>query len=255
VKSIEFKYDPAARCIRLSDGELIDIGDPRAFSIISRAWLQSSWDLKYVYNFSWLGRPIIQLPEDIVRIQEVIYQVQPDIIIETGIAHGGSLVFFASLCVAIGKGRVIGIDIDIRAHNRKAIEEHKLSSYISLVEGNSVEDGVVESVGRGIGPRDAVLVVLDSNHQKNHVLAELERYSSLVSVGSYIVVCDGIMKYVAGAPRTHDDWIWNNPLAAIDEFLSTHSEFECVEPVWLFNEGKSTERVSYWPSAYLKRVM
>ena len=254
MSGIEFKYDPDARSIRLSDGELIDIGDPRAFSIISKAWLQSGWDLKYVYNFSWLGRPIIQLPEDIIRIQEVIYQVQPDVIIETGVAHGGSLVLYAGLCAAIGRGRVIGIDIDIRAHNRKAIEDHKLSSYITLVEGNSVGEGIFRSVRRLVDSEDVVLVVLDSNHQKHHVLAELESYSSLVSIGSYIVACDGIMKYVAGAPRTHDDWTWNNPLAAIDEFLSTHPEFECVEPSRLFNEGGATERVSYWPSAYLKRI-
>jgi cephalosporin hydroxylase len=175
------------------------------------------------------------------------------VIVETGIAHGGSLIFYASLCTAIGKGRVIGIDIEIRPKNRMAIEGHRLSPLISLIEGSSIDPGVVESVRSGIGKSETVLVVLDSNHLKDHVRAELEAYAPLVSAGSYIVVCDGIMKQVAGAPRTSSDWSWDNPLAAIDDFLDLYPEFECVEPVWPFNEGSVTERVTYWPRAYLRR--
>ena len=116
---------------------------PEAFALISQAWLRCGWDNKYVYSFSWLGRPIIQLPEDMVRIQEVIYAVQPDLIIETGIAHGGSLIFYASLCKAMEKGSVVGIDIEIRPHNRKAIETHPLFPFITLIEGSSIEPAVV----------------------------------------------------------------------------------------------------------------
>ena len=188
-----------------------------------------------------------------LRIQEVIYDIKPDVIVETGVAHGGSLIFYASLCTAIGKGRVIGIDIEIRPHNRKAIEEHRLSPLISLVEGSSVDDKVVQSVTERIGHAETVLVLLDSNHLKDHVLAELEAYASLVSPGSYIVACDGIMQQVVGAPRTEDDWSWNNPISAVNEFIAEHPEFEIVEPAWPFNEGKITQRVTYWPKAFLRK--
>ena len=233
----DFHYSNEDSCITLDDGIKIKLDDPRAFSIISEAWLRAGWDTKYVYGFSWLGRPIIQLPEDMLRIQEVIYEIKPDVIIETGVAHGGSLIFYASLCAAIGKGRVIGVDIEIRPHNRTAIEEHRLSPMITLVEGSSISPDIVSTIKDHVGFSETVLVLLDSNHLKDHVLAELEAYSPLVSPGSYIVACDGIMKQVVGAPRSQDDWIWNNPLSAIDEFLERQPNFECVEPNWPFNEG------------------
>ena len=248
-----FFFSASDSSITLEDGSVLALDDPRAFSLISEAWIRAGWDTKYVYGFSWLGRPVIQLPEDMLRIQEVIYQVKPDVILETGIAHGGSLIYYASLCVAMGKGRVIGIDIEIRPNNRKAIEEHRLSPLISLIEGSSVDPGVIQRVGERIGPAETVLVLLDSNHLKDHVLGELEAYSNFVSPGSYIVACDGIMQLVAGAPRTEEDWSWNNPLSAIDEFLERHPEFENVEPEWPFNEGSVSDRVTYWPKAYLRR--
>ncbi len=182
------------------------IGSPEAFSLLSEAWLRSGWDNKYVYSFTWLGRPIIQLPEDMFRIQELIYRVKPDVLVETGVAHGGSLVFYASLFNAMGRGRIIGIDIEIRPHNRKAIEAHDLSKYISLIEGGSTDEGTVERVRRQLQPSDRVLVVLDSNHAKDHVLAELRAYSPMVTLGSYIVSCDGIMSKLKGAPRSQEDW-------------------------------------------------
>jgi len=224
-----------------------------AFSIISQAWLRCGWDNKYVYGFSWLGRPIIQLPEDMFRIQEVIYQVKPDVILETGVAHGGSLVFYASLCKAMHRGRVIGVDIEIRPHNRKAIEEHELFEYISLVEGSSVESQTVANVKSLVKPGEKVFVVLDSDHSKQHVLAELDAYSALVSVGSYIVAADGIMENLAGAPRSHEDWSWNNPKAAAEEFVKNNHDFVIEEPVFPFNEGNITQRVTYWPRAWLRR--
>lgn len=229
------------------------IGTPEAFSIISGAWLRSGWDNKYVYSFSWLGRPIIQLPEDMFRIQEVIYQVKPDVIIETGVAHGGSLIFYASLCKAIGCGRVIGIDIEIRPHNRKAIETHVLFEYITLVEGSSIDPKIIEKAKAMVKAGEKVLVMLDSNHTKQHVLAELNAYSGLVSIGSYIVAADGIMANLVGAPRSSEDWSWNNPKAAAEVFVKSNPNFVMEDPSLPFNEGNITKRVTYWPRAWMKR--
>lgn len=227
---------------------------PDAFRIISDVWLRAGWDTKYVYSFTWLGRPMIQLPEDMIRIQEVIHTVQLDVIVETGVAHGGSLVFYASLCKAMDRGRVIGVDVEIRPHNRAAIEAHALFPLITLIEGSSIEPQIVEEVKSLIKPGEKTIVVLDSNHEKQHVLAELRAYSPLVSVGSYIVAMDGIMEQLAGAPRSAPDWSWNNPRQAALEFVAENADFVIEEPQFAFNEGKITERVTYWPSAFIKRV-
>lgn len=229
------------------------IGTTEAFSIISKAWLRSGWDNKYVYSFTWMGRPVIQLPEDLLRIQEVVYQVKPDVLIETGIAHGGSLIFYASLFKAMGKGRVIGVDIEIRPHNRAAIEAHELSEYLTLIEGSSTAPEIVELVKEQVRPGETVMVVLDSCHTKKHVMDELEAYASLVTSGSYIVATDGIMHWLGDAPRTEEDWCWNNPKSAVDEFIANHPEFDNAPPSFNFNEGNITEMVTYWPSAWLKR--
>ena len=233
--------------------ETYSIDSPEGYAIISEIWLRSGWGNKHVYTFTWMGRPIIQLPEDLIRIQEVIYSVKPDVIVETGIAHGGSLVFYASVCKAMGSGRVIGIDIEIRPHNRKAIESHELYPYLTLIEGSSIEEDVVENVKSQIKHGEKVIVFLDSNHSKQHVLAELKAYASLVSKGSYIVAMDGIMEKVAGAPRTQPDWSWNNPRQAALEFVKSNPGFVIEEPATIFNEG-NVHRVTYWPDAFIKRV-
>ena len=227
---------------------------PEAFKIISDIWLRAGWDTKYVYSFTWLGRPIIQLPEDMIRLQEVIHAVRPDVIVETGVAHGGSLVYYASLCKAMDRGRVIGVDIEIRPHNRAAIEAHPLFSFIRLIEGSSIAPPIVEEVKSLIGPDEQVLVLLDSCHTKEHVLAELRAYSSLIKPGSYIVAMDGIMEQLAGAPRSAADWSWNNPRQAAIEFVAENPDFVIEEPRFAFNEGQVTERVTYWPSAFIKRL-
>jgi cephalosporin hydroxylase len=229
------------------------LASAEGFAIVSRAWLRAGWDAKYVYSFTWMGRPVIQLPEDMIRIQEIVYTVQPDVIIETGVAHGGSLVFYATLCKAMDKGRVIGVDIEIRPHNRVAIEAHPLFSYITLFEGSSVDAGVVSRVAAEVKEGDTVLVLLDSNHTKAHVLAELEAYAPLVTSGSYVVVADGVMGWLGGAPRTQPDWHWNNPLEAAREFIAVHPEFAMEEPPFPFNEGLVRDRVTYWPGAFLRR--
>jgi cephalosporin hydroxylase len=225
-----------------------------AFSLISKAWVRAGWDTKYMYSFTWLGRPIIQLPEDMIRIQEVIWRVKPDVLIETGVAHGGSVIFYATLFKAIGHGRVIGIDVEIRPPNRRAIEQHELSPLITLLEGSSIEPQTVSKVRAMVRPDERVLVILDSKHTKDHVLAELEEYSQLVSLDSYLVVEDGCMEAMAGAPRSQPDWSWNNPKAAISEFLSRNQSFVAEEPVFPFNEGLAADRVTLWPNGYLRRA-
>jgi cephalosporin hydroxylase len=231
----------------------LPLNSPEAFAVISRAWLRAGWDAKYVYSFTWLGRPVIQLPEDLIRVQEVVYTVKPTVIIETGVAHGGSLIFYASLLKAMGGGHVIGIDIEIRPPNRRAIEEHELASAISLIEGSSTAPSVLANVKALLQPEDRTFVMLDSNHSKQHVLDELNAYSSLVSPGSYIVAADGIMADLVGAPRSSEDWAWNNPRAAVTEFLQQNSDFELHEPAFLFNEGTVVERVTYWPGSFIRR--
>jgi len=229
------------------------IGSPDAFEVITQAWLRAGWDNKYVYAFSWLGRPLIQLPEDMIRVQEVFYRIKPDVIIETGVAHGGSLVFYAGLCKIMGHGRVIGIDIEIRKHNRRAIEDHELFQYITLIEGSSIDPVVVGNVSKLVGPEEKAFVMLDSNHTKAHVRRELEAYARFVKSGSYMVAADGIMGDLNGAPRTQPDWGWNNPRSAATEFAADHPEFELEQPPWPFNESNLYKNVTYWPGAWLRR--
>ncbi|HEX7831023.1 MAG TPA: CmcI family methyltransferase [Thermoanaerobaculia bacterium] len=239
------------------DGEshTLSMNSPEAFAAISDAWLRAGWYVKHPYTFTWLGRPIIQLPEDIVRIQELIFRVQPDVIIETGIAHGGSLILSASLCKLLGRGRVIGIDIEIRPHNRAALEAHPLFPLITLIEGSSVDTNVVAQVKSAIRPGETVLVLLDSNHTKEHVLRELDAYAPLVTPDSYIVAMDGhIMELAAGAPRTSPEWMHDNPKAAAAEFARAHPEFVVEEPPFLFNESAITQPVSYFSGGFLKRI-
>ena len=250
------RIDEDEGTVTIADGagtRTLPMDSPEAFAAVSRAWLRCGWDTKYVYGFSWLGRPIIQLPEDLIRIQEVIHRVRPDVIVETGIAHGGSLVFHASLCKALGRGRVIGVDIEIRPHNRAAIEAHDLAPLITLIEGDSIDPAVIKDVRARIAPDETVFAVLDAKHTRDHVLAELRGYGPMVTPGSYIVACDGIMEVVAGAPRTEPDWTWNNPKAAVAAFIAEDPRFAVEEPPFPFNEGAVTERVTYWPSAYVKR--
>ena len=252
------KIDLKNSKVTVEDGEgtiTHGLATPEAFAIISQAWLRCGWDTKHVYTFTWLGRPVIQLPEDLLRLQEVIYAVKPDVIIETGVAHGGGLAFYATLCRAMNRGRVIGVDIEIRPHNRAAIEAHPLASAITLIEGSSIAPGTAAQVKSLIQPGEVVFVILDSNHTRQHVLAELNTYSPLVTSGSYLIVTDGIMKDLAGAPRSHPDWTENNPFAASQEFLKSHREFKAEQPRWLFNESNGlSENITYWPGAYLRRV-
>ncbi len=224
-----------------------------AFELLSHVWLKVGWNEKHVYTFTWLGRPIIQLSEDLVRTQELIYQLRPDVIIETGVAHGGSLVFYASLCKIMGKGRVIGIDIEIRPQNRQSIEAHELSPFITLIEGDSVAPEVIERVEALVKPGETTIVFLDSNHTKAHVASELEAYHSLVTPGSYIVATDGIMQDLYDVPRGKPEWAWDHPSAAAIEFAERHPEFVLEQPAWRFNESSLATNLTHWPQAWLRR--
>jgi cephalosporin hydroxylase len=232
----------------------LDLYSKQAFEIISQQWLKVGWNEKYPYTFTWMGRPIIQLPEDMIRMQEVIYRIRPDVIIETGVAHGGSLIYYASLCKAMETGRVVGIDIEIRPHNRKAIEHHELSQFITLIEGSSISSDVVHEVQSLVREGESVLVILDSNHSKQHVMEELELYHGLVTQGSYIVATDGSMKDLYDVPRGKAEWTWDQPTAAALAFATKHPEFLIEQPPWPFNESKLTDNITHWPGAWLRRT-
>jgi cephalosporin hydroxylase len=234
--------------------EQVPLYSPRGFELLSELWLKVGWDQKYSYTFTWLGRPIIQLPEDVLRIQEVVFSVRPDVIIETGVAHGGSLIFYATLCKALGQGRVIGIDLEIRPPNRQAIERHPLASFITLIEGSSTNAAVIERVKSLIAPGEKVLVLLDSCHTAEHVRKELQAYHPFVSVGSYIVATDGIMRDLHDLDRGKPEWMWNNPTTAVRQFVQRHPEFVLEQPPWSFNESPLTRNLTYWPDAFLKRI-
>jgi cephalosporin hydroxylase len=249
--------DEEGRVLTLMRGtaeERLPLYSREAFEALSEIWLKVGWNEKYPYTFSWLGRPIIQAPEDVLRAQEVFYRVQPDVLIETGVAHGGSLVFYASLCEAIGKGRVIGVDIEIRPHNRRAIEAHRLFPRISLVEADSIAPATVADVKSRLAPGERVMVVLDSNHTKAHVQAELEAYAPLVTPESYVVVTDGSMQILHDVPRGQPGWVDDNPAAAAREFVARHPEFVLEQPAWPFNESALGRNITHWPDAWLRRL-
>jgi cephalosporin hydroxylase len=224
-----------------------------AFELISREWVRIGWSLRYYHTFTWFGRPILQLPEDLVRLQEVVYQVRPDVIVETGVFDGGSLLFYASLCEAIGKGRVIGIDVEIRAGVREALRDHPLGHRIELIEGDSVAPVIVANVRGMVKAGESALVILDSNHTMAHVAAELEAYAPLVTVGSCMVAADGIMRDLADVPGGEAGWAHDNPSVAARDFISRHPEFEMRQPEWKVNTSPLAENITYWPDGWLWR--
>ncbi len=223
--------------------------DPDLAALAHELFLKSA-EYKYSYNFSWLGRPIIQYPQDIIATQEIIWQVKPAVIIETGIAHGGSLIFYASMLELLGgDGQVLGIDIDIRAHNRAEIERHPLSNRITMLQGSSIDDQIVQQVHAFARDKQPALVVLDSNHTHDHVSKELEFYAPLVTKGSYLIVFDTVVEDMPD--RFFPDRPWsrgNNPKTAVQAFLADNDRFEVDREI----EGKLLLTVA--PGGYLKCV-
>src|ERR1019366_2247980 len=222
---------------------------------IADALMKATIPTRYSYNFSWLGRPIIQYPQDIVAMQELLWSVQPDLVIETGIAHGGSLIFSASMlelnaaCGGPKNAQVLGVDIDIRAHNRAAIEAHPLSGRIKMIQGSSIAREVVEEVKAVAAARQRVVVCLDSNHTHDHVLAELEAYAHLTTFGSYSVVFDPVIEEFPGEFFADRRWgPGNNPRTAVREFLKRHPESEIDKKI----DHKLL--ISVAPDGYLKRI-
>lgn len=215
----------------------------------SRAWLRRAFEQKYMYNFSWMGRPIIQTPVDMMAMQELIWQVKPQVIIETGVAHGGSLLFYASLLELLGEGEVVGIDIDIRAHNRAAIEAHPMSKRLHLVQGSSTAPEVIEQVRGRVAGKQRVMVCLDSNHTEAHVLAELEAYSTLVTPGSYLVVFDSVVEDLSPGFFADRPWdVGDNPKTAVRKWLPTHPEFA------IDRDFENKLLLTVCPDGFLKRL-
>jgi cephalosporin hydroxylase len=225
----------------------------KAYETLSREWLRVGWALGSYYTFSWAGRPILQLPEDMVRLQEVIYELQPEVIVETGVCGGGSLLFHATLCEAVGKGRVIGIDVQIPEETRRGVEAQRLSHRITMIEGDSSAPATVERVKELVGADAPVMVILDSDHSRAHVLRELEAYAPLVTQGSCIIAEDGIMSELADVPGGNIDWLGDNPTEAARQFAAAHPEFEIREPAWKFNRGELRNNITYWPDGWLWR--
>lgn len=226
--SVEDEQFALARARNISE-----LGADTDLQSVSRAWQVRAAKHNYIYNFSWLGRPIIQLPQDVFAMQELIWSIQPDLIIETGVAHGGSLIFSASIlelnaaCGGPVDAEVVGIDIDIRAHNRDAIQRHPMFKRISLIRGSSTSPEIVAQVRNQVAGKQRVMVCLDSNHTHDHVLAELKAYGPLVSVGSYCVVFDTAIEEVPAEMSAGRSWgPGNNPTTAVREFLKTTDCFE-----------------------------
>lgn len=241
------------------------LASDRKMQDLSISWIRNVAATRWVYNFAWMGRPAIQVPNDSWAVQELIWLIRPDLVIETGIAHGGSLVFSASMlamldmCEAIESGsvldpkrsnrKVLGIDIDIRAHNRAAIEAHPMSSRIQMIEGSSIAPEVIDHVKEIAKDYERILVCLDSNHTHDHVLAELQAYAPLTSVGSYCIVFDTVVDDLPANMFPHRPWgPGNNPKTAVWEYLKTHPSFEIDKSI------QHKLLITVAPDGYLKRV-
>lgn len=225
------------------------LGQNKKLKEMAINFIKKSSKNKYTYNFSWLGRPIIQFPQDIIAIQELIWKIKPDSIIETGIAHGGSLILSASILELIGKGDVLGIDIDIRKQNMEKIEAHPMSKRITMLKGSSTSKEIIDKVKEFVKGKEKIMVFLDSNHSHDHVLKELELYSPLVTKGSYLVVFDTIVEDLPIGYIKNRSWDkGNNPKTAVMKFLKNNDQFVIDREI----ENKLLITVA--PSGYLKRI-
>ena len=243
--------DPVNEFKKEKSNNIAALGNKPGLKEIAIDFILKTAPDKYSYNFTWMGRPIIALPQDMIAMQEIIWEVKPDLIIETGVAHGGSIIYYASLLELIGNdGLVIGIDIDIRKHNRELIEAHPMAKRIQLIEGSSVSGEIIKQVSDLAAGKKKIMVCLDSNHTHDHVLEELKLYSPFVSIDSYCVVFDSV---VEDMPADYDWGIrpWgkgNNPKTAVWEFLKENKNFE------INKEIDNKLLISVAPDGYLKRI-
>jgi len=257
--------EPDAEFLAAKSTSISELARSQAMGTISRDWIAEAASHRYTYLFSALGRPIIQFPQDMIALSELIWDVRPNLIIETGVAHGGSLIHSASqlaildVCDAIESGvslnplestrKVIGIDIDIRSHNRSAIESHPMSSRISMLEGSSIDPRIVDQVHEMAAGYECVMVLLDSNHTHDHVLRELEAYAHLTSVGSYCVVFDTVIEYMPPGSFPDRQWdLGDNPMTAVRAYLETHPEFVIDRTI------ADKLQITVAPDGYLKKV-
>ena len=225
------------------------LGKNQPLKKLSNKWMVESSLDEYSYHFSWLGRPIIQFPQDMIAVQEIIWKIKPDLIIETGIARGGSLIFSASILEIIGKGKVLGIDIDIRKHNKTEIKKHPMNKRITMIEGSSIDEKISKQVFDFAKGNEVILVMLDSNHTHKHVLKEMELYSPLVTKDSYLIVFDTIIEDMPKNSSSDRDWDkGNNPKTAVWEFLKKNNRFEIDKEI----ENKLLITVA--PDGYLKCI-
>jgi cephalosporin hydroxylase len=217
---------------------------------LTQQWVARSCDYKYSYHFTWMGRPVIQYPQDLLAMQEIIWRIQPDLIIETGIAHGGSLIFYASLLELIGNdGMVLGIDREIRPHNRQALLAHPMSKRITMLEGSSTDPSIIQQVCQIAQGKSCILVALDSNHTHEHVLNELNAYAPFVTQGSYLVVFDTIVEDMPADFAADRPWgRGNNPKTAVHEFLRLCDRFEIDSDI------ESKLLITVAPDGYLQCV-
>lgn len=235
--------------------EIHSLYSPESYEIISRESMKVGWSLGAYNSFSWMGMPILQLPEDMIRLQEVMWRLKPDILIETGVWGGGSLIYHASLMEAIGKGKVIGIEKFLQPGVREALESHRLGSRITLIEGDSTSIEISAQVRASVKPSDSIMVILDSDHSKAHVTKELNAYAQFVSPGSCLLIEDASMKDFAMVPNGHPSWEWDHPGTAVDEFIISHPEFERKLPELPMNKSrlKYSNSPTYWPDGWLWR--
>lgn len=245
--------DTDQNVLSIGENRKLPLYSPEAFQILSKIWLKVGWNARYHYTFTWLGQPILQLPEDLLRVQEFVFEYRPDVILETGVAFGGSLLYYATLCKALGNGRVIGVEIALREPNRNRLMEHSLSNLLTLVDGDSTDGGTVTQLKSLISPQEKVLVILDSNHSRAHVLKELELYHSFIKPGGYIVASDGIKSEMHDVPRGKPHWRWDNPIRAVRTFLKKHADFVLEEPERRYNRSPIRKNVTHLKSAWLKR--
>lgn len=225
----------------------VSLYSQEGLEMLSNLWVKAAAEFKLMYELTWMGRPIIQFGTDMIMLQQLIWEVKPDIFIETGIAHGGSLIYTASLFELMGKGQVIGIDVEIRRHNRTAIEQHPMYKRIQMIEGSSIDGSTIKELEKLLEAGKTITVMLDSNHSKDHVLQEMRLYSKYVTKDNYLIVQDGAQAWVSDIPRGKPEWLEDNPLGAIDEFLKENDDF-------VIDHSYTRLGITQSPLGYLRKV-